>query len=73
MISSYLNSMELNGIFEGEEVALREDVNLSSLLLADDIFAFIPIYPFTLLLYWTLDDTLVLMVYMSHYETDEVE
>ena len=54
-------------------MALRENVNLSSLLLTDDNFVSVPIHPFSLLLYWTLDDTLGLIGYMSHYEKAEVK
>lgn len=42
-ISPYLNRLELNEIFEGEEMALRENGNLSSVLLANDIFVSVPI------------------------------
>lgn len=70
---SLFNSQEVNETFEKEEVTLRGDVNLSSLLLADGIFVSVPIQSFSLLLYWTVDETLVLRGYISHYEKAEVK
>lgn len=48
---SPFNSQEVNETFEEEEVTLRGNVNLSSLLLADGIFVSVPIQSFSLLLY----------------------
>lgn len=48
---SLFNSQEVNETFEEEEATLRGNVNLSSLLLADGIFASVPIRSFSLLLY----------------------
>lgn len=48
---SLFNSQEVNETFEEEEATLRGNVNLSSLLLADGIFASVPIWSFSLLLY----------------------